>query len=50
MLGGMGGMELPITTGMVQRAPDQEDVLVMKLIVVKILDMIIGLGFQRSDS
>ena len=48
MRGGMGGMELPITTGMVQKLRIQKVVHVMKLIVVKILDMITGLGFQHD--
>ena len=50
MLGGMVVMELQITTGMVLKARIQEVVLVMKLIVVKILDMIIGLGCQRCKN
>ena len=45
MLGGMGGMELRIITGMVQKLRIQKVVHAMKLIVVKILDMITGLGF-----
>ena len=44
MLGGMDVTALPITTGMDRKARTQEGVLVMKLIAVKILDTIIGLG------
>ena len=42
-------MELQITTGMVLKARIQEVVCVMKPIVVKILDMIIGLGCQMGE-
>ena len=48
MLGGMGGMELRIITGMVQKLRIQKVVHAMKVIVVKILDMITGLGFPHD--